>query len=314
MKVNNKIFVPTESMQQLLHGSYEHLISGLDTALDRKKDLFGEGVGTVKVLGTFPGSAVVLTEGGKFFRVSYEPSPNGEVKITGKKDLHVPLVTSNLGEFLRAEASSVVDAFLEGAHDKVEAKLQGLLPFIDRMTATSDASVVEAVVISLKTERPWRRVFKEQGPKIRKFLWDDLSRFEETRLRPKFSQLYDGSVPADNLGEYKDLVLTSVKSLSEKVSTLAKTLEDARNSLIGAPASFKDMGEDAMVTTFSAFVEDLFDDTQALASDLGEAAAKMTGVPDLGRLYDSVVEKMNDFEMAACFAEKMTAQLRDLRN
>jgi len=296
----------TEAVRRLTMGSYEHTIAKLNEAIQRcKKSLFKEE--SIRVFGTFPGHAIVVAESGKFYRAVFEEK-DGAFKVTGVSGVPVPMADS-VPDFVRTEVQSVVEAFLAGKIDAARIKLEGVAPFVGNRKQITESQLTESVISAMKAEKPWRRLYQEQEQKIRKFLWGDLAAIQEAAVSPKFKKLYDGSMEAEEVETFRDLVSEETKELGYRLEALTRFVHEARAFVTQFEPKFRELGEDAIYTTFGAFSEDLESDLQSVSELVSESATGVSSVADLGKLFDAVAEALTDYEIAGRFVEKMAAKL-----
>lgn len=304
-------FIPAAEVRKILHGSHEHLIARLDEVIQQdRKRLFGSSDAQVRVLGTFSGSAVVACSDGRFVRARFE-DVSGALRILGHEELNVPTVTQkSLPDFVKKEAAGVVEQFLRGDTSGAKKRLEGLTFFVDERANLTDRQVTESVIVSMRAERPWKRLFRERAEHLRQFLKDDLSQLEAVALQQKFQKLYDGSVAETEMEGFRDLVTSDLSYLKERLEALADLVETSAAQVGGLEAKFRELGEDATLTSFRAFAEDLVEDLRGVSMTVSESAKQLDCVSCLGEVYDTVVKDLQQFEMAGRFVERMAAKLR----
>lgn len=306
-------FVPTDAVRQILHGSYEHLVARLDEALQTEGErIFGAKDVPARVLGTFPGHAVVASVDGRFARIRFEEQKGGRVQIVSHEPLALPMVTEqNLDAFVKQEMGEVVESFLRGDTARAEAKLRGLAPFMGERTPASAKQITESLVVAAHAPRAWKRLYQEQGSQIRRFLWSDLAKLESDRLHPQFKQLYNGSIPETKLETYRELVTAKMTALAERAVLLADLVEASARQALTLESNFRGLGEDSVLGIFESFSEDLVGDLRGVQSIIDEGMKRLGCVSCLGELYDALVTEMFDYEVAGRFVERMAAKLRD---
>ena len=306
------MFVPTQEVQKLLFGSYEHLIARVDEAVqEESSQLFGSNC-EAKTLGVFPGYAVVGNDSGKFVRVQFEDLQGKKLRLTGHESVEVPIVTeSNLGSFVVEEAGRAVEEFLKGDTESAQARVRGLSFFIEENPESSEKALVESWIASVSSERPWRRLYKEQTQKIRKFLWGELTSLEENRLSPKFKKLYDGSTTDDELESFRETVESDLLYIAERADALAGVIAVAVEGTDGLLPQLADPEDDAVLTLFSTFAEDLVEDLRGVKHVASEASQNVGCVSCLAELHDNLATGLYDYEVAGRFIERMAVKLKD---
>ena len=308
------MFVPTQDVQKLLYGSYEHLIARVDEAVQADcEKLFGEEC-EAQTLGVFPGSAIVGNGNGKFVRVKFEDVKGQKLRLLDHEDLEVPVVNeSNLDKFVAEEAGRAVEDILRGDSEAAANRVRGLTFFVEERTEKTDQELTESWIASMATERPWRRLYKEQTQKIRKFLWGELTSLEENRLTPKFKKLYDGSTADEDLETFRESVLADLSYIAERVEALVGVIEEALGSTQDLTQHLADPEDDAVLTLFSTLAEDLIEDLRGVKHITSEASENVGCVSCLGELYDNLATGLYDYEVAGRFIERMAAKLKDAR-
>lgn len=306
------MFVPTQAVQKLLFGSYEHLISRVDEVVQAEcVRLFGESC-EAKTLGVFPGQAIVGSEDGKFVRVSFEDVQGQKLRLTDHTEIEVPLVTeSNISKFVQEEAGRAVDDILNGRIEAARARVRGLSYFVGE--EATDQQLTESWIASISAERPWRRLYKEQNQKIRKFLWGELTSLEENKLGPKYKKLYDGSTPDEELESFREAVASDLSYVAERADALADIIEKAIVAVGETTPHLGDPEEDAVLSILGTFAEDLAQDLRGVHHTVSEAPGQVGCVSCLGELYDTSAGALYDYEVAGRFVERMAAKLKDAR-
>ena len=289
--IGNRKLVPASELRRLRIGSYEEKI-GEANAVARV--LFGEAV--FEIVATRESDAIVYSDG-RFLRMEFhEEGPR-------LSDLDVEVLDpSNVWEFVGREASLIAGLFLEGSRDMATTRLQNLVPSVP---ARRDAlAQVEYVAAS---PREWRRTFKARSKAFGRFVGDDLSGLEESRLHAKFKKLYDESINEGKLADYSDRVAEDLKTVTQR---LAKMHEDTAAALASMRDQLSNPVEGAEILgAFTRFAEDLVDDLRLLDETHSHALEVVDGVGARGRLHDIVVEGLHEREVASRFvvvvAEKM---------
>lgn len=299
-------FVPTEEIQKLTIGSYEFLASKIDEAISKDaKKVFGDSVpNKVERIGTFGDHVLVAADDGRFAKVKYERANNGSIKIISAEAVKVPVYDEgNLSSYTMQEARSIVDSLL--AHDvsQAESKLRALVPFVDEKLAATEDQILSSVIESIKADRPWKRLYRERAEQVKAFLGAELTKIEERKLPIKFSKLEMASDAAAQ-GSYRDLVHADLAFIAEAIGGWLKAIETTETVKKGQPQVVAPE-EQALVTTFLAFTEDLKRDLQNVKDSIFESVRLVQSVPSLGKLYDALAEESFHYEVASRFASTM---------
>lgn len=303
-------FVPTEEIRQLTYGSYEHLRSRIEAVLgENRVRLFGSET-PVQILGTFSGYAVVLSEDANVYRVKYQEADSGELKVVGAEKIGVPVYSSsNMEEFLVREAKEIVGQFLGGRSDSARERLRGLAQFARETTTLNPEGVVEAFGILVRGERPWKRLFVERAAQIRATLDKaQLKALDESVASPKFSALYNGTIAESQIGGYRDLVLSDINYVSDRLDTI---LASTREAIALFNKSGQSSVDDPAISMFDSFAQDFVSDVGVTRRALSEARGALTSIVDLAKIYDVVAEAMNRYDVASVFVGKMSRRLTE---
>jgi hypothetical protein len=304
-------FIPTQEMQRLTRGSYEQTISRLDEAVQETvESLFGEKIDT-HVLGTFPGYALVAAEDGRCLRLKFEESASGEIHFVQKEEVEVTsYAEDDLEDFLRTESEKVIELFNQGHQTEALDRLRGLSKYSDKWDSSENAEdMVETWMHTLNRNRPWKRLYEARRDKIHRSLWDSLKSLEDSRLRPKFQRLYDGSSINEDLEGYRDLVVDDLVALHERINVLKQQVQGAYATIRVTAPRMEEAGEGETMTTFTAFSEDLLEDLSRINTISTEAPKQVSQVGLLGKLHDQLVERLFSMEVAGGFISQMATRL-----
>lgn len=296
-------FVPTEEIQKLTTGSYEFLASKIDDAISKEaKKVFGDSVpNKVERIGTFADHVLVAADDGRFAKVKYERANNGAIKIISAEEIKVPVYTEgSLSGYLMKEARSIVESLL--AHDvsQAESKLKALIPFAEEKLSATEEQIVASVIESIKADRPWKKLYRERTEQVKAFLGAELAKIEERKLPIKFAKA-EMATDAAAQESWKDLVNTDLSFMAEAINSWLKPVETAETFK-------KDQvkpEDQALVTTFLAFTEDLKRDLQNVREAVLESMRLVQSPASLGRLYDTLAEESFHYEVASRFASTM---------
>lgn len=307
---SNEFLLSSDDLRHLLSGSYESLIHRVEVMVSENTEkLFGVKTDAL-VLGTFSGYAIVLSESGKLVRLKYEDK-SGKASLVEHEEVPLPRAKkTDVGSFVLEDAAHVVDRMLSGDLNPSDPSFLRVLRMAGSYPKTQE-QIVEAVIEASKADSPWRRIFREHSERIRRFLWGDLLRVEDRRIRPKFQNLYDGSTPDERLGEHRNAVTSGLKDIVSRLNEFSKLIDDAGKNLGFLKNEFHDLGEDTLYQTVSLFSSDLLDDILRVRGSVEEMMSSVTCVACLAKLHDSVGEELYDFELASRFVNRIATRLRD---
>lgn len=308
MKITSDAFIPVEELRKVTEGSFEQQISRLEQALSEEK-VFGEE--PFKIVGTYPTHVVALSESGTCLRLRYEAAANGKLLVTGKEPVEISVYNpSTMESFLHKEALKVVESFLYGQTEAAKERLRGIAPFVGHQAALTDDQVVEALLVGLEGDRPWRTFFRGRTEEINKVISEaDTVDLAKGRLESKFIKLYDASMEESELEGFRSLVLADLSYMKDRVRSLADLVSQATDAATIVQEGMVEEADRAVLTTFGAFGEDLLDNLRGLARIVGDAPSHLKRVDHLGRLYDVVVESVNEMEIAGRFVTRMAERL-----
>jgi hypothetical protein len=301
--------IPIEEIKKLTRGSYEHVIAVVEQVVQENAEgIFGKQVG-VRLLGTFPGLAIALSEDGDIARISFESTGNGSIRITKHEAVDVPQVDPNkVDDFVRSEVSRAVAEWQAGRVGAAQKIIASVAPYVGERPLMDDRDVVGKLISSFEADRPWKKLFRERSDHFRKLIGAEaLASIDNSRAARKFSTLYDGSISEDQMARYHSLVRSNLAYLSSRVESLRDLVESSYGSLRSVIRS--DDLEDVSVSTLALFAEDLVSDLRRLYTVLTESAKKLTETGSLGRLHDIVAEGLHEYEIAGRFVSTMARRI-----
>lgn len=308
-------FVPSEEISKLTFGSYEQLKLQVESSIEKSRDrLFGSAA-PVKVLGTFTGYAIVLSEDAKVFRVKYEKTDKGDIAPISAEALSVPAYTpQTIDKFAIREAKAYVDSFFSGAKTAASEHLKNLLPLVkEKQEPLAPVKINECFENLVRGERGWKKLYTERRGQILEAVKSELTALSESRpaWREKFTRLYDGTMQLSSSEEpgYRELVTSDLKYLGEKIEGLLVKTETAVSALHGKVPALKTESKDATLQMFESFSEDYVADLRGIKKALSEANSLLNGVDGLGKIYDVLASELQRYEVAGLFVEKMSRGL-----
>lgn len=302
-----KIRVPglDRELNRLAVGSYEHLISRLETTLlSEGAKIFGSK-GPTRIVGTFPGYAIVAAEDGRYARVKYDDA-KGQIRILAHEDFKASPEPSQDSSFLKEEASRAVEEFAQGDVQSSLDRLRGLIPLVRRV---DEEKILEVTLAFCNADRPWKRIFVEKSASIKRLILDEISSIHQDRLQSKFGSLYNGTTVKDGLESYRNLVLDNLKDVETRTDSLLSKVSKVSNELAALRVETEDM---ETVSGFNDFSRDLKADLIRTKSVLSTVRPRLSKVDVLARLHDTLAESFHDLELASCFVVKMFNRLQAL--
>ena len=306
----NKYFLPLAEIRKLAEGSFEQTVSLLFQEVEKSSEqIFGESV-ACDLIGTFPNSALVLGENGAVARIQWKRDESGQPQITSHEMVRVPRYEANdVPQYVQTEVRKAVQAWKEGRVDEAHRIISEVAPYVSEAPPKDDAKVVESLGVELRASRPWRVLLRARAAHIRPLIGEsEIRRIEGKRQDPKYTLLYNGSMTESELLGYRDLVEGDFTYLTTRVGTLRKLVESSYESVRSVVLS-DELKEEEAIKLFVSFSEDLIPDIRRLQKIVSEATNQISKLDSLGKLYDTVVEHVTDYEVAGRFVEAMSGRL-----
>jgi len=304
-------FIPAAEIKRLAEGSYEHtifqvkaLVMGNATKLLGHEQAF-------EVVGTFPTSALVLSEGGELIRVKFERAQGGVLKLVGHLPEEVSSYTNDTVEgFARQEIRRAVKAWKEGRVDEAKTLIAAVAPYVEARVQRDESKVVTSMITAYQASRPWKQLLQKRGARIRGVVGEAaLKELRASAPLPKFRPLYDGSLNEEECGGYADLVYTDFEYLGARSESMLDLVEMCYEPL-GPVVRSEEFKDEEAIKTFAIFTEDLISDLRRLHQVIVKAPKQIMKIEQLARLYDSVVEGWGEYEVAAKFVDMMSKRLQ----
>ena len=302
----------TENIQRVLANSYERLTEKVEAAIATSKvSLFGENTENVSVLGTFSQHALVLVDNRDVFRLRFESSADGGVKVVDTEVLEDALLTGpSLEEHLLSTARDIVENFIQNNTQVAIDKVEGLLEMVGTSSPELDKRISSQLVEWVGGTRPWKRMLGGSSEVLGELLGEDSSSIPS----PKFLELGAGTLSEDKVEGYRSLVESdldyAISRAREIVADVTKALENA--SVIRDKLS--ESKEAEIFTAFDAFVQDLSEDVGEVVKRVGEARSTVKDVAQLGAIYDAVAGQLPRYERARQFILKAAEELGSTEN
>lgn len=300
--------VPESELRRINAGSFEERVESLQApAIEYLREAFGTN--DVILVATHS-DHVVAHACGSFHKVALAESDSGKVYVTGVQPLHVETY-EEASKFAAVEAEQVVDLFFQGAVDKAQERLAGLIPLVRTDQARDDAQRHAVVESTLNRERPWKSLFKERASHLKRFILDELSDLEEHRLQSKYRALYEGSIDESKLDGYAGLVEEDLETVLDRIEAVYETTSKAFDQ--ARPALEDTDGDDAF-PMYENFATDLINDLRAVHEAASQASFEIENVACRGKLRDTLAESVHNYEVASRFvvavANRLTAEDR----
>jgi hypothetical protein len=291
--------IPTvDALARLSAGSYEAMIADLNSQIAKQaEELFGAQC-QAHLVATFNGYALAESAG-RVVRFQYERDDAG-VKISNIQETTVRRVPR--GEFIAESAKKIVDALLLDQLDEATEAAAALVPILgERFEIVPTPALADKLIDRLVAETPWKDFYVEGLPLFSKVLGEELTAIEVARLEPKFSRIYES--PSDEQSrEYAELVHSDVVLVRDRIAEAAKVISGSYAKL---EQQTEMVAEDKKVLL--NFATDLKNDVDDVLSLFQEAVEQITETTVLGKLFDTSVATLRQYEIAAAFLNKVSA-------
>jgi len=298
-------FVESDLISRLLEGSFEKAIGEVHRTVMEHRDQFGGADVQVEVIGTYPSHAIVLNEGGEFFRVAYSlDEEKGSIALGVSERLDIPLRSvTDMGREVRERATAAVEAMLSGGD--ASADMTELLSlYCGGMKLTAEG-VEEATKRQIETKHPWLVSMEKNRNGIEKFVGVDLK--PEELPKSKFGTLIEStSIPSDDEESYRVLI-------REGLRAARSTLEGLELAMAGAigldiAEAVKVRGEEKLeeVQDFIGFTSQVKVDIAEVVNLVEDALSVVEdgSVHSLARTHDMIADQILPMALAAKFAGK----------
>lgn len=301
--------VSTVEVQKHLKGSYESLARRLsETATIERKKIFGEDdPGKIRVIGTFKGHVIAVTETAKFVKVFYETASNGELVVIGAENISIPVYEGEgaVRQFARSEASAIVESFISGDSDLTQDRITDLMRTIDTDPAEADLHISGAMIEAVTDgSRRWRKQLFTADSATHSDLAETLEHFE-----PKFEKLTDGHMPSTQQEAYRSLVVCDLKNLVEQIEIIYNEASASFASLTNMVNTDSNLlKEESFVETKTA-VQDLLAHLLQTQVSIAESLQSVNSISALGELHDAVALELLRWEAAGKHISRSVAAM-----
>jgi hypothetical protein len=286
-------------LRRLTEGSYEHQITIVEQAVVRAEP-FGPNV-RFRIIGTFLGNAVVLSEDGRAARVWWE----ADGKITKVRSEPTTVVSDeSMGAYVREQVHLATREWARGQIEEARLRLEMVAPYADVLSDSRMKERTEGFLSWLESPKSWEKVVENHEGVLRLLSTDTLRSLEEGKLSQKFQLLREGNLSSEEAQSYVDLARSSVAYLTSRVDSLVETVESAYDDL----SSVVEVADDD-VRGVIPFCEGLLQDLRVLRSALFDATNNFSTAVQLGTMYDGVANRLFRFEVAGQIALEAARRL-----
>lgn len=295
--------VDGDFLSKLLSGSFETIMGQVDEAVASQPDLFGGEGGEVRTIGTFANHAIVLNDGGEFFRARFVVSEDtGGIELGDVERIDVPIrEVSELGSEVRTESRQAVEALLSGNDDEADNHLGSLYEMV-RSGVRLTAEGVEDFMLSLEKEPEWLAAVRENEPSMAQFVGAEAN---QDLPKPKFeTYLAEGE---ENDSRHRKVITAALGRLCESLGRMQNGIAVARRidgeyRLPTGDETNATMVSEDFLTFVSEYGTDL-DATVGLVED-AISVSEDGNLKSLARVHDGVAARVKEMGLAAAFSEK----------
>lgn len=302
MSLISNRYVPTGEVKRITVGSFEERTRLIESAVSSDSvRLFGMQVES-KVVGTFPGHVVVLSEDGKCVRVKYEINGHAAKLLSFDRVADTVEERKNLSNTQAKEAATLIS---QGRISEAKSVIKHLAALVDSASPQQDDQIIDAMISFRRADRPWKATFREKADTMRRLVLDEAGEIHKDRIQPKFKSLHNGTLKRNEVDRYRDIVIESIKILDTRTTRLQEQVESA----ISAVKELKI--EDPSVGSYLNFAHDLADSLRSNSKTVTEALRRVKRTDSIGKLYDSLAEEFGDCEIASRYVTSMSKRLVD---
>lgn len=305
--------VPARLVQEMLRGSYEQMVADTSQLISESYARFGvDGPDEVHVVATFPKHAVVTTDEGRFFRVSFQDLENGGRSVVQAESMDVPVLFSRDDQikFMRSAANEAVEALMAGDFEASRTRVRELVMSAEILTGPDPVMEMKSALEGLfDGERPWRRVYAENSNGIHRFLWGASGVTYRDAPKPKYQGIYMSEM--ENPDGYNEALQADLSVLAERLSGLWKVVEENYGPYAEQDGGFYPLAIAGVNENFQHFAGDFADELRQVCR-LVESASQdddPSTVVVRAVLYDSVARQYPMIEMAARLVRRTSTEL-----
>lgn len=303
-KMNSKM-IPTEAVDQIMHGSYEDLIRRLGTTIEEQAAMFlpaGVRQESAFPVATFKNNVIVGTSLGEFYRVKFEEK-DGKISIKSHEKIDVEVIDeSNKKAFIAKSLDSVVDEFMHGDRKKALSRLAEVASVID----APKASLIERAKTLFKELRggSWRPFVAEKRDTLAALI-----EYEPLVVETRFKSLYDDTVDENKLQNHAKQVTEAVNVVLEALESLLKVAKVSYSSYKNAHRESGSETEKKVMFRFEAFAESFLSDVSRKLRE-GHLFVENGDVSCLALVHDGFAEVANDVQAASGLVTYFSEQLK----
>lgn len=287
--------ISDKRLKYLTRDSFESKINKIREALDEVAVFDGE---SYKILGTFPGYVVAMSESGTGARVSYEVD-NGNYLVKEWEELEFETYTDNaVADLLKTEADDVLRLWSKGSKAKALEKLESLVTLSAKVPSPTD-DTLNLWQESLTKIRQWEKVLEDKKDLISDLIGDKVV----GNLHTKFNRLYDLKQGASRLSESKELVNREVLNLRNSYRELKSEMNALQTKVSQLESS-----DNGSVKSLAFFVSDLVSDLERV-STISENAPFISSVAKKAKVHDLLITKLARGSLAKSFVAEMATVL-----
>lgn len=292
----SKMFAEAKVLEKLTIGSFEDLLSRLDSLITEDDDRFG---GNAILYATYPDKVIVLAEDGTFHSAAYTIRDGvisfGEI---------APL---SIQTFSEADiAARGVDAFYSG--DSLAEGMRSMMDMCARVEQTPMAKLEVALEKLFSGGKIWKRKIHEHRNYIGQFAWDaDYGKLEDV-----VSPIFEGLIgfPEDITEEQGAEIMAALVVLEGRLHEMWHEAEEAYKGQQDKTSGLRGEEDDGVLSQYEAFVSNYIEYLGEVANFVSKSIKRATEggcVACAAKVHDEVASRYRDLDLGGRFVRKVAS-------
>ncbi len=304
---NRRRNVSTLGLKSLTQNSMEHLHLRMDDALSESSTAISGKSNDLTRLATFPDYVISGDSIGNFYKSFYKDDGD-KIAFIATESINVP--ASTYQEHVDQVASSLIESMLSG--ESVSGRLAALMT-MDENEGVEDLTTMVMDIVHTMT--PWKTKFIEQYDNIVDQIGSDIERIEQSTLNNTYQPLYDGSIAEENFPKYLSVARRDCQNVGSRLQAIESKVERAYLPFASKAEGMNlPIGDQSAVNQFIEFSGALATEIRSLRECVDTAVKNEQCAMCLGQIYDSIVDNLNDYEIAGSFVEHMAVRLTNAKH
>lgn len=305
--------VPVEVIESLCAGSYEELVADVNFALQANKAQFVERADTdISVLATFTDHFIALSSDGDLFKIKMESGNNG-VSLTLLEKIEAPVIDRrNSSKYSSDYLTHAIKALTSGNLSESVSAIENFMAVKEHFPVSSNQEIANQIVESIVkvNNRYWRTVLSNNREEIVSNISQYIESINSNGFNVKYTALYDGTIPEEKFEEHREVVVSDLSIISDKLENIHTQAEAAFYPFVEILSESEIPEEEQeVIENFVSFSEDFISEMEELREHVADMLSDAKCVMCLGQVYDAVAENLKDLEIASKFILNMTNSL-----